>query len=414
MEIHIVGGCYPEICHWPRIDEIHGSGGRAAEVIAQLSQEAGTHLHSVLESRLLSKLQQKFSLLECEFHIESSSCTPVFEYEHPLSRPNIYPDVYQIDKDLKIEIRVKADNVIVFGMLEASSDVSADRLVYDPQNSISPDLFSETKNKAKELSIILNQAEARKLFDKVNGESASNEMSIETIAESLLCSESAAVIVVKCGQRGAYIRDSSNNSDWISAYKTDVIFPIGSGDCFVAAYSYYWMEKRLSPCDAARYASVITAFYCENRIFPDQNNVDQLFQQYSALKCHDNSKKKVYLAGPFFNLQEMWLINQARNALCNTGIDVFSPYHDVGPGSAEEVVHHDIDAIEKSDALYALFDGNDPGTLFEIGYAIKCGIPVIIYSENASDEHLKMYEGTGCLVCRDFSSSIYQLSWHLN
>ena len=110
----------------------------------------------------------------------------------------------------------------------------------------------------------------------------------------------------------------------------------------------------------------------------------------------------------------MWMINQARHALENTGVCVFSPYHDVGPGSADEVVEHDIEAIEKSDALYALFDGGDPGTLFEIGYAIKCNKPVVIYTETATNEELKMYEGTGCVICRDFSTSIYKLCWSLD
>ena len=108
---------------------------------------------------------------------------------------------------------------------------------------------------------------------------------------------------------------------------------------------------------------------------------------------------------------QMWLINQSKIAIEKFGMSVFSPYHELGIGPAEVVAQADIKAIDECDVLYALFDDHDPGTLFEIGYAIKAGKKVVIYTEQNNDEHLKMFEGTGCEIIRDFATSIYTLSW---
>lgn len=55
-------------------------------------------------------------------------------------------------------------------------------------------------------------------------------------------------------------------------------------------------------------------------------------------RYRDGYVPKVYLAGPFFTLEEPWVVGQARRDLKAMGLDVFSPYHDVGLGTAEDVV----------------------------------------------------------------------------
>ena len=61
--------------------------------------------------------------------------------------------------------------------------------------------------------------------------------------------------------------------------------------------------------------------------------------------------------------------------------------------------------------VLALCDGLDAGTLFEVGYAVKKGLPVVAFSEQTSDEAMKMLYGTGCKVFRDFTSAIYNAQW---
>jgi nucleoside 2-deoxyribosyltransferase len=92
-------------------------------------------------------------------------------------------------------------------------------------------------------------------------------------------------------------------------------------------------------------------------------------------------------------------------------MNVFSPFHDVGIGLAEDVVPADIKALEKSTVVLAMLDGMDPGTIFEIGYAVKLGIPVIGLSQNGSEEEVKMLVGTGCILVDDFATAIYRTVW---
>ena len=413
MNIHVVGGCYREICHWPPHDEVHGSGGRAAQVIAQLSQQKGSHLHSMLDPLLNEQLRTHFAFLECEFDLIQNEFTPAFEYSHPLARPKVYPSRRHLAEVSKPVIEVSEENVVIFGMIEASPKIQAQNAVYDPQDVESPVFFKETGSTADRLVLILNHTEAVTLFERIIGQSYSGFETAQ-IAQKLLDHENAQAVIVKCGYRGALVLEKSGESSWIPAHRTSNVFPIGSGDCYVGAFAYFWMAEHRSVQVAAQYASSVTAFYCDTRTFPDAASVPNLPTQYPLAQCEILTDKSVYLAGPFFNLKEMWLINQARGVLQSMKLSVFSPYHDVGMGSADQVTSKDIEAIEKCDALFAMFDGGDPGTLFEIGYAKKCGKPVVIYAENATDEHLKIYMGTGCIICSDFTTSIYQLLWALN
>jgi nucleoside 2-deoxyribosyltransferase len=119
----------------------------------------------------------------------------------------------------------------------------------------------------------------------------------------------------------------------------------------------------------------------------------------------------IYLAGPFFTLAQLWLIEQARENLLSLGLKVFSPYHDVGLGSAEDVVSADLQGINEADLLFAVGDGLDPGTIYEIGYARARNKPVVVYCENEGEENKKMLVGSDCLLAKDYVTSIYQAIW---
>lgn len=414
MDIHVVGGCYLEVCCWPSIEELHGSAGRAAEAIAHISQSSGTHLHTVLPEKHHNDLQKNFALLDCELHITEATDVVSFYYNHPLAIPEITPSLETISSQEPIQLSIETSNAVIFGMLEAETKVIAKNVVYDPQNAHNPTPFSETNNTAESLALILNLGEAKSMWQRLQTTETSEEIEIEELSEQLLKKEQAEVLVIKCGQRGALVKKAGCSPEWVPAFETPKVYPIGSGDCFVATFAYFWIEEKIDPLEAAFNASLATAYYCEHRTYPIKSDFQRLRDNAKALKPSSTEDKKIYLAGPFFNLKEMWLINETRRALMNFGVNVFSPYHDVGVGSAEEVVEHDVKAIEECEVMYALFDGGDPGTLFEIGYAIKAGKTVVIYSENATEEELKMYEGTGCIICHDFSTSIYKACWALS
>ena len=105
------------------------------------------------------------------------------------------------------------------------------------------------------------------------------------------------------------------------------------------------------------------------------------------------------------------MINEIRNKLIEFGNQVFSPFHDVGIGSAEQVVDKDLAAIRDSDVLFVILSGTDPGTIFEIGYAKASAKRVVILAENIKENDLTMFIGTGCEITNDLSTAIYKASW---
>jgi nucleoside 2-deoxyribosyltransferase len=121
----------------------------------------------------------------------------------------------------------------------------------------------------------------------------------------------------------------------------------------------------------------------------------------------------IYLAGPFFTTAQQWLVDEARYALSELGAKVFSPIHEIGEGPPSEVGPADIFALEHCHLVFALVDGIDAGTLFEIGYARARDIPVVCLAESVDAKSLTMLLGSGCEVFNDFATSIYAACWQL-
>jgi nucleoside 2-deoxyribosyltransferase len=110
-------------------------------------------------------------------------------------------------------------------------------------------------------------------------------------------------------------------------------------------------------------------------------------------------------------MPQRWLIEEAREQLLGFGLDVFSPIHDVGRGPANVVAEQDLRGLESCDRVFAVLDGLDAGTLFEVGYARKMGIPVYTYAELVGAENSTMIDGSGCHMIPDFASAIYHCVW---
>lgn len=121
---------------------------------------------------------------------------------------------------------------------------------------------------------------------------------------------------------------------------------------------------------------------------------------------------RVYLAGPFFTVQQLWIVEEALGAIEAMGVSVFSPYHDVGSSSsAREIASKDIDGLRTCQAVMAIIDDLDPGTLFEVGYARALGIPVVALVQERTCTDLKMLEGTDVSLERDLASAVYKTVW---
>ncbi len=119
---------------------------------------------------------------------------------------------------------------------------------------------------------------------------------------------------------------------------------------------------------------------------------------------------RVYLAAPFFDLPQRWLVELARHSLMGLGAEVFSPLHNVGSGG-DEVAAADLDGLRGCSAVLALVDGWDAGTVYECGWASREGIPVIAFGADTSGEDAKMLVGDGAEMHSDLSSAVYRSIW---
>ena len=394
----IVGGTYREICHEPLWNELYGSGLRAAVALAALSD--GLEYHTLVGPDEHAELAAKAAYAGATVHATAIAATVRFVYNHPLATPNIYPSIEKMFTH-KPQLKVAAENVLVYGILEGESQVHGTYVVYDPQSPNNPLPFAHTGSTAQHLAIVLNSWEGRQL-------TGFNDQ--EAIGQQLLA-DGAAVVVIKQGSAGASVFTTDGRSH-VPAYQTKSVWPIGSGDIFSAVFAHYWAEQRQNPVDAAAQASLATAYYCQTQALPiprDPAEIETL--QLPALPATAPVRKNIYLAGPFFTMAERWLINESRFALRQTGNTVFSPLHDVGHGLATEVVHLDLQALDNCDAVFAIVDGLDSGTLFEIGYARAKGKPVVAFVQNETPDNLKMLEGSACIISPDFSTAVYTLNW---
>lgn len=402
--IEITGGVYVEHCVEPAWEQLFGSGGRAASALSELSSAVCLSTYIADEDRPgLDSLAVTFGFTT---RISKIPQTVSFSYYHGLSEPRIRPPVHLIRQAQPLTI--EAENVLRFGFIEGDAVVHGQRVVYDPQSAYNPRPFAENGSTADQLAIVANVNECLNLAS-----GHSQVADVEALAHAVLNNQNAEIVVVKRGGFGVTIVTASESKS-LPAFRTDRVWPIGSGDVFAAVFAHFWIEENLDPFEAARLASLSTAHYCQTASLPISAEVVKTFSPSPVVigpSGFPSDHNRVYLAGPFFTMAQRWLIEQSRRYLSEQGFRVFSPFHDVGYGSAAEVVPADISALEKSDFVFAIVDGLDSGTLFEIGYAKAIGKPVVAFVQNESEQNLKMLEGTNCEIVSDFASAIYRITW---
>ena len=391
--IEVVGGCYRERCVFPNWAQLYGSGARAAALIPSLGGAA--RLHSFADDRAkadLSCLAKNYNF-SCKVH--ESLITPEFFYLHALSTPvvNSVPSCPKID--------VEGEVILRFGMLEAETVVHGKKVIYDPQSG-SPEHFFENGSTAERLALVLNLKEIQALTGEDDPYEAIKMLSHDKRVE---------VVIVKMGPDGGVIY-SNGEVLTIPCIKTPRVFPIGSGDVFSATFAYYWGEKDVSSYEAALLATKATACYCaSSSLILPPNFQDTISEEQECRPKLNSQVRQVYLAGPFFNIAERWLIEELRQILLGFGFKVFSPVHEIGPGKANDVAPKDIEGLQNCDVIFAVVNGLDSGTIFEIGYGRALDKPVFVLAQNEKEEDLKMIAGTKCMVSSELATLIYQLAW---
>lgn len=396
--IVVVGGVYRERCMRPAWREIYGSAGRAASAISAMG--APVSVLSYLDPLAADVLSSRGAFEGFSTSGSNTDQAVTFDYDHGLATPRIFGR-----GTVEEALEVSAPRILRFGLIDGDAIIHGQKVVYDPQDAFAPKAFHTNGSKADELALVLNQHEAAMMTGMANAPA-------DEMAEALIERGHAAVVVIKRGPLGALVNDGSGVTT-VPAYRSRSVWKIGSGDNFAAHFAFQWLHKGRSPVESADLASRATAYYCQTRGFATPEILRTFFPSpvTPSRAFLEGRQPKVYLAGPFFSLAQLWLIEQARNDLTSAGLEVFSPYHDVGHGSAEDVVKLDLDGINDADLVFAVGDGMDPGTVYEIGYARAKGKPVIVYCENESTENKKMMKGSDCLLCDDYVSSIYETLW---
>jgi nucleoside 2-deoxyribosyltransferase len=399
-KLDIVGGTYFEVCIEPKKErDLFGSGYRAAAALS--AKGFDIELHSCISQ---AQVAIATSIAEAYGFILQPTITEktvIFGYYHPLS----IPECINLNEQVITLPTIKRECILYYGLVEAKAVVHGNYLVYDPQNQIP---FSSTGSTANHLAMVMNRKEAYHLSG------CPETVSLKEVARVLLASQGAEVVVIKDGSQGALVVDA-DNIYIIPVYRTETVWPIGSGDIFSAVFAWQWAINKKPPCDAALLASQFTATFCSNTVLP----LTEVPDEFEAI-LPKPKPKKIYLAGPFFNIAQRWLVTEFRLLLKEFGNDVFSPYHDLGivPGgnaafSKDDYVlaRKDLNAIQDAELIVAILCDHDPGTVFEIGYAKALGKEVLIYSENLRQEDLFMMVGSDCRIVSDFSTAIYAASW---
>lgn len=389
----VVGGAYTEVCITPEWHRIFGSGSRAALAITSTGNAVQFHTYACEE--WAGDIEQTMGAAGIESHITRIKENITFSYFHPLSDAHLSPSSPARQHPLQIT----GKSALRLGFVEGDAVVKCRRAVFDPQGVESLARFENNGSSADQLAYVLNEHEILAL---------TLSETIDAAANSLLRDTATEVVVVKRGPFGAQVFEKGGQKTHIPSYRSDTVFKIGSGDVFTAIFAGSWADRGINPIAAAEYASRATAYYVNTRnlVIPPATDLAELRPIIVGHKI-----PKIYLAGPFFTISNRWLVEEALHSIEAIGVSVFSPLHDVGFGNHIEVATKDLDGLKDCTAVLALLDGEDPGTLFEIGYARRSNIPVIAFGENLKTSDLTMFVGSGCEFVTDFASAIYRAVW---
>ena len=392
----VAGGVYYERCLTPSVEELFGSGGRAAVALSQISDVT---LHTFFPKSEAQNVVLNMAPFGVTPVVHPSEAVIEFFYSFPLSLPRIAP----IPIPRADTVQVRGGNVIRFGCLEGDFVVEAETAVYDPQSGNKPRSFGENGSRAERLALVLNEGELRGL-SSVDAEIDD----LPALVGGLV--DKPDVVVVKAGPRGAHVFERGAKVGTVPVYKSASVYKIGSGDIFTAMFAHCWAERQMSAIDAADAASRYVSLYVENRL-PTMGREPPNDRIAVEIELRDEPYK-IYLAGSFFSAEHIWLVDEVRTAIDAFRVPCFSPMHDVGIGTGKEFAEADIEALDDDcDVMLAMLSDNDPGTLMEIGYAVAQKLPVFVVSENPGPQDLTMIAGTGCHVHNDLSTAIYHAAW---
>ncbi|MDT7571085.1 MAG: hypothetical protein QOE05_1259 [Actinomycetota bacterium] len=396
----VVGGTYAESVTVPaHHDDASGSGMRAASALGP----GAAALVTAIDDATADVAASAAAVLGVDRTIVERDQPVGFRYFTPVGDPSIDGPGASHSRALAAD----DETVLVFGMVEhGPREVRARRLVVDPQRPRDLVGLDLTGLSGDRLAIVANAREAAALAGGA----------LPAAQAAVLLLSQADTVVVKDSARGCVVATrESPDPVRIGPFPTPTVWPLGSGDVFAAAFAHA-LDDGADAVEAARTASAAAAWWCGTRttVVPPSvlagGSLKGLLPGVSDELVPPDQAPKVYLAAPFFTLADRWLVETCRSVLAGLGAHVFSPLHDVGPGG-DEVAAPDLAGLDASDAVLALLDGWDPGTVYETGWAHRSGLPVVGHINSPGHDGTKMLVGTGAEIHSDLSSALYRAVW---
>jgi hypothetical protein len=356
-----------------------GSGGRAAIAISNLAPSLELFTYCAPEHIAEAKsLTGRFGI---ELTYRESIVGFVFSYFHPLSDPYLEPDPSRYHS--LPPLQVTGSSVLRFGLLEGSAVVTAERAVFDPQMSPAGASFWENGSQAGELALVLNESELKAMTGR--------DALVDAIG-AVLEKETASVVVVKRGPRGAAIFGREINFAEVPAYRSQHVFKIGSGDVFSSVFAYYWAEERRAPIEAASLASCATASYCNSRKLPlSFSDLSPLFQPASGIP------RRVGILTRAVSLEGTWLVEEFTWSLEQLGATV---------------VRSELFAdVENCDAILVITSGASKLVFDSALQAVRRPIPLVLFAQEGLVGDWASFEAFGAIKTAEFTSAVYHVVW---
>ena len=129
------------------------------------------------------------------------------------------------------------------------------------------------------------------------------------------------------------------------------------------------------------------------RVFSfDYNMIDDMVQYFTSV----GTGYDFYFASPFFNDEQVEREERMIKHLRDLGFTVFSPKEachleaHASMDLREDVFKTNLEAIQRSKAVFAVTDGKDIGTIWEAGYAYGINKPVIYFAETLGNNKFNL------------------------
>lgn len=372
--MEIVGGFYREMSLVPEIDQMFGSGGRAAAILSEITNDVTLHTYTDNDSDI-EEFEKKYAIEVKKYRRDD----PIsFSYFHPLSTPHISKS-----ENFQSSIKVSGEVVLRFGLIEGDAVVDAKRVVFDPQTWKQKAIYSINGSKANNLVIVLNELELAH---------STSANSLITQAQELLELNKAEAIVVKRGVKGCFVLEKSGSKNSIPSYLSNKVSKIGTGDVFSAIFAFYWGVKKKRPNHAAELASKHVACFCES------GGVELGYQKIDKLiPINFESFQPVTIFADQTGLGKRYILEEAKYLLLQFGI-----------------------TAQVEDSLDNLANYKNPililGETFRNLIAIENQLKknkskIIVCDANCDDWFTGNSTPENITLVQDFTSAIYQIAW---